>query len=282
MGQQHSSKLSLQIKGKEKGTISKDNATYIEPKMVFVKGGRFTMGNNKGELDERPEHFVNLTGFWIGKYEVTVREFRKFMDTHSYVTDAEKQGYSFSFDGKDLIYVKAGVTWECDVLGNKRNNEEDHPVIHVSQNDAIAYCKWLSKQTGKVFRLPTEAEWEYAAKAGPRHDTFDYSGGNDMEQLGWYAWNSDYRTHPVGKKKPNSIGIYDMSGNAWEWCSDRYGRYSATEQTDPTGADTGSSVVVRGGGWRYFAIRCSNTARRDMPIDFNGSGPGFRLVSPSK
>ena len=283
-GQQHSSKT-----GKiNKGAANKDNANYIAPIMVFVKGGQFIMGSNKIQrtieqgIDERPEHIVNLNSFWIGKYVVTVGEFRKFMNSHTYVTDAEKQGFSYCFDGKNLIYRKDGVNWECDVLGNKRINEENDPVIHVSQYDAIAYCNWLSKLSGKAYRLPTEAEWEYAAKGGLRHDTFEYSGGNDMEQLGWYAWNSDYTTHPVGKKKPNGLGLYDMSGNVWEWCSDKLGPYSAEEQTNPTGADTGSFAVMRGGGWRYFAINCRCTIRRGMHPDFNGSGPGFRLVKMIK
>jgi formylglycine-generating enzyme required for sulfatase activity len=257
-----------------------DTASYIKPQMVYVQGGDFIMGNNQGAMqDEKPEHKVNLSSFWIGKYEVTVGEFRKFMDSHTYVTDAEKSGYSYTYDGKNLIYLKKGSTWECDVLGNKRINEEDHPVIHVSQNDANAYCKWLSKQSGKAYRLPTEAEWEYAAKGGVRHDKFLYSGGDHMEKVGWYGLNSGLVTHPVGKKAPNGLGIYDMSGNAWEWCSDKYGPYCAAEQTDPAGADTGSTGVMRGGGWRFYVIYTRCTARRDAPPEFNGSGPGFRLAS---
>jgi len=254
-------------------------AAYIKPQMVFVQGGQFRMGNDaREEPDEKPEHTVNLSSFWIGKYEVTVGEFRKFMNTHTYVTDAEKQGESYVFDGKKLIYAKKGVTWECDVLGNKRVNEEDEPVIHVSRNDAIAYCNWLNKQTGKAYRLPTEAEWEYACKGGPHHENYDYSGSNDMDKVGWYAWNSDFKTHPVGKKAPNKLGVYDMSGNVWEWCADWYAPYTAAEQTNPKGPDTGSVAVMRGGAWRYYVIRTRCTTRRSMAPDFNGSGPGFRLA----
>ena len=259
-------------------------ADYINPQMTLVKEGQFRMGDDTriDEREEKPEHTVNLSSFYIGKYEVTVAEFRKFMNTHTYVTDAEKAGFSFVFDGKDLIYEKKGVTWECDVLGNKRVNQEDHPVIHVSRNDATAYCKWISRQTGKIYRLPTEAEWEYAAKGGPRHDKYEYSGGNDMEQVGWYAWNSDFVTHPVGKKAPNGLGIYDMSGNVWEWCSDWFGPYSAAEQTNPTGPATGDQGVLRGGAWRFFVVRTRVTVRRDCYPSFNGSGPGFRLASSSQ
>lgn len=235
--------------------------------------------NDHDQPDERPVHKVTLGDYWIGRYEVTVAEFRKFIEHTGYVTDGQKQGRSYTFNGKNLIYAKDSVTWECDVLGNKRVNEENHPVIHVSHNDAIAYCKWLSEQTGKAYRLPTEAEWEYAAKGGHHHEQFLYSGGNDMDKVGWFAWNSDLRTHPVGKKAPNKLGVYDMSGNCWEWCSDWYGPYTAAEQTNPTGPDTGTARVMRGGGWRFYVIKTRTTFRRSMPPEFNGSGPGFRLAA---
>ncbi len=251
--------------------------------MVFVKGGTFTMGTNKVETPEeeieKPAHKVTIGSYWIGAYEVTVAEFRRFMNTHTYVTDAEKQGFSYSFDGKSLIYRKDNVTWQDDVFGNRRVNEEDHPVLHVSRNDALAYCEWLSKQTGKHYRLATEAEWEYAAKGGPHKDTFEFSGSDDVEEVAWYAWNSHYKTHPVGKLKPNRLGLYDMSGNAWEWCADWLGPYTATDQQDPKGPDTDTVAAMRGGGWRYNAHRCRTTTRRIMERNFNGSGPSFRLAS---
>ncbi len=281
--QQKSSGPAKPKKTKQSTTISAHTVANNspEPAMVLVKGGQFIMGDNKrDEFDEKPEHKVNISSFMMGKYEVTVAEFRKFMDSHTYVTDAEKQHFSYVFDGKNLIYNKPGVTWECDVLGNKRINEENHPVIHVSWNDAVAYCAWLSKQTGKKYRLPTEAEWEYAAKGGSLHEKFSHSGSNDMEQVGWYAWNSGFVTHPVGKKKPNGLGLYDMSGNVWEWCADWYGNYSEEEQTNPTGPDTSTvGRVMRGGAWRFYVIKTRCTTRRHMVQDFNGSGPGFRVAA---
>ena len=152
-------------------------------------------------------------------------------------------------------------------------------MIHVSWNDAVAYCEWLSKQTRKTYRLPTEAEWEYAAKGGPRHDKYVYSGGDNMDIVGWYAWNSGFATHPVGKKAPNGLGLYDMSGNVWEWCADWYGPYTDSEQTDPKGPDKGEDRVMRGGAWRFYVIRTRCTTRRHMAQDFNGSGPGFRIAA---
>jgi formylglycine-generating enzyme len=268
------------------GHTSESHAAIIknrEPQIVFVKGGSFVMGNNEADDPaERPEHTVELDDFWIGKYEVTVAEFRKFMDSHTYKTDAEKDGFSFCFNGKDLILQVSGVTWECGVYGKKHVNEENHPVIHVSHKDALNYCKWLSAQTGKHYRLLTEAEWEYAARGGNRHDKYIYSGSDDLDHVGWYVWNSDLYTHPVGRKAPNGLGIYDMSGNAWEWCADYMGPYAAGRQTNPHGPDTGSNAVMRGGGWRFEAFRARCTERRGMPPAFNGSGPGFRVARSVK
>ncbi len=261
----------------------KDALKCIVPEMVFVKEGTFTMGNNKSSIDdEKPEHKVLLSSYYIGKYEVSVAEFRRFMDTHTYVTDAEKDGFSWVWDGKSLIHDMKGVTWQDDVFGKKRIGQENHPVIHVSRNDAEAYCKWLSELTGKKYRLPTEAEWEYAAKGGPKHEHFQYSGSNQMTKVGWFAFNSDGATHPVGMKAPNGLGIHDMSGNVWEWCSGWFGAYTAEQQTDPAGVDTGSDGILRGGAWRFFSSRTTCTARRNCIPSFNGSGIGFRLACSVK
>ncbi len=251
----------------------------FEPQLIYVKGGQFTMGDDLRSEEERPAHVVNLSGFYIGKYEVTVAQFREFIEKSAYVTDAEKEGLSYVWDGANLIYGKNGVTWRDDVYGNRRVNEEDHPVIHVSRNDAEAYCKWLSQQTGKKYRLPTEAEWEYAAKGGIRHDKFIFSGGNEMGNVGWYAGNSGQKTHPVGKKKPNGLGVYDMSGNVWEWCSDWYALYKPDTVTNPQGPATGENGILRGGAWRFFDTRTRCTSRRDTQPAFNGSGIGFRVAA---
>lgn len=261
----------------------KNPEKYIEPKLVLVEGGQFIMGNNsRSETEEKPEHVVKVSSFRISKCEVTVAEFRKFMENSKYITNAEKDGLSYVWDGVSLIYAMKGVTWKDDVYGKKRVNEEDHPVIHVSRYDAEAYCKWLSEQTGKKYRLLTEAEWEYAAKGGKRHDKYIFSGGNDIDKVGWYAGNSEQRTHPVGKKKPNGLGIYDMSGNVWEWCSDWYGPYKSDTVTDPVGPASGDNGVLRGGAWRFYDTRTRCTTRRDTQPAFNGSGIGFRIACDLK
>lgn len=257
----------------------KGDSTPIMPKMVTVKGGSFKMGADTGDNEWiKPAHIVHLSDFSIGKYEVTLGEFRRFMNTGTYVTDAEKDGFSYIYDGKTLIYKKEGITWEYDMLGKKQTDER-HPVIHVSRNDADAYCRWQSRLSGKTFRVPTEAEWEYAAKGGPRHDKYRYSGSDILDSVGWYFQNAGSTTHPVGTRHPNGIGIHDMSGSLWEWCSDRFGKYPAEEQTDPKGPPTGENGIVRGGAWRWFAVCAQCTYRRDMLPNFNASGIGFRVAA---
>ena len=160
----------------------------INIEMVFVKGGTFQMGCTREQSDcnkdEKPVHTVTVDDFYIGRYEVTVAQFKKFIEVTNYKTDAEKKGYSYILDGD--WKNKNGVDWRCDVKGNIRSADEyNHPVIHVSWNDAVAYCRWLSKETGEHYRLPTEAEWEYAARGGSLSPAgggagggFSPSGGN--------------------------------------------------------------------------------------------------------
>ncbi|MCP4695400.1 MAG: formylglycine-generating enzyme family protein [Gammaproteobacteria bacterium] len=214
-----------------------------EPEMVLMPGGVFMMGDiqGKGWSAEKTVHEVTLDDFYIGKYEVTFAEY-------------------------DLFAEAAGKKKPKD-QGWGRG---DRPVLNVSWHDAAAYAKWLSEQTGHEYRLPTEAEWEYAARAGS--ETV-YAFGNDPSGLGEYAWyrdNAEKKTHPVGEKKPNAWGLHDMHGNVLEWTQDYwYGSYSSEAQINPTGPDTGSSRVIRGGSWdgspRY--VRSANRS---------GFGPGNR------
>ncbi len=251
----------------------------VSVNMVFVKGGSFTMGSNEGDDDEKPPHKVTVSDFNIGKYEVTVGEFKKFMESGSYRTDAEQEGWSYVWTGTSWE-KKNGVDYRCDVKGERRIREEDnHPVIHISWNDADAYCKWLSKSTGKKYRLPTEAEWEYAARGGNRTNGYKYSGSINIEEVAWYWDNSGKKTHPVGtEKKPNELGIYDMSGNVWEWCSDRYGAYSSAAQINPTGASSETRRVLRGGSWfnNYNSCRVSIRVLNDP--DLRSVNNGIRVA----
>lgn len=249
---------------------------------VFVKGGTFTMGCQSGKTecysDEKVPHQVTLSDFHIGKYEITVAQFEKFIEATNYKTDAEKEGWCYIWRQKGWK-KKDDVNWKCDVYGNPVTKENyNHPVIHVSCNDAKAYCEWLSKNTGKTYRLPTEAEWEYAASGGSQSGDFKYSGSNNIDDVAWYKKNSEISTHAVGKKAPNELGIYDMTGNVWEWCSDWYGKYNSETQTDPLGPSFGKDHVLRGGSW-YNIEECGrNTNRNGNNPNYRGSRAGFRVV----
>lgn len=192
-----------------------------------------------------------------------------------------------TFDRFPSDKKKDGVTWECDVAGNKRPlTDDNHPVIHVSWNDAVAYCRWLSVKTGKTYRLPTEAEWEYAAKGGINHDEYTYSGSNDIDAVAWYGYNSGNTTHPVGQKMPNSLGLYDMTGNVHEWCNDWLDKswedenyYKNSPRVNPLGPEKGEYRVRRGGSWYYVKTFCRVSHRNgDDPTD-RGYDIGFRVVS---
>jgi formylglycine-generating enzyme len=188
--------------------------------MVFIKGGTFQMGSSDGESNEQPVHEVRVSDFFMGKYEVTVAEFRQFVEAENYKTDADKDGGSYMWTGSNWE-KKAGISWQNDAEGKPA--QDNYPVLHISWDDATVYCAWLSRTTGKKYRLPTEAEWEYAAKGGANQK---WAGTNEENSLYRYAnynesGSKDGKTYTssVGSYQPNPFGLYDMSGNVWEWCS---------------------------------------------------------------
>ena len=226
--------------------IGKGNAAQVffaEPEMVFVKGGTFMMGN-KAYSSERPVHEVIISSFFMGKYLVTQKEWQAIMDN------------------------------------NPSNIKGDNlPVEYVSWHDVQEFINRLNKVTGKRYRLPTEAEWEYAARGGNQTHGYDYSGSNTIDHVAWHSGNSGQSPHPIGSKQPNELGIYDMSGNVWEWCYDWYGNYDRSVQTDSTGPIKGSYRVLRGGSWYDTAQNCRVSNRGyDSPGSRYYSN-GFRLVS---
>ena len=277
-GGESSVKLSFELENK---TFTVNGVSF---EMIAVKGGTFTMGatseqGSDANSDERPTHSVTLSDYYIGKFEVTVAQFREFINETNYRTDADKDGGSYIWNGSSWE-KRNGVNWKCDASGKMRGSWEDnHPVIHVSWNDAKAYCEWLSRKTGQSFRLPTEAEWEYAARGGNKSRGYKYSGSNSINDVAWYTSNSGSKTHQVGTKSPNELGIYDMSGNVWEWCQDWYGNYSSGSQTNPTGPSSGSTRVRRGGSWCNFAEYCRVSYRISYSPDYRDDILGLRLAS---
>lgn len=243
----------------------------LNPDMVFVKGGTFQMGSNENDR-EKPIHSVALADFYMGKHQVTVAEYLHFCkEANANWPEWLEKGSQYNINtGTDDHYKKIGAALQT----------PNHPIVGVSWDDAVAYCTWLSKQTGKNYRLPTEAQWEYAAGGGSANRT-KWAGTNDKNELTKYAWfskNSRSKTHPVGQKKANELGLYDMSGNVWEWCSDWYGTYPTGAQTDPKGADSGSYRVSRGGSWNNLADYCRVAFRGSSSPAARSNNLGFRLV----
>ncbi len=216
----------------------------FEPEMVFVKGGIFMMGSNNGEDDERPVHQVTLSDFSIGKYEVTQAQWRAVMGSNP-----------SEFAGCD----------QC-------------PVEQVSWGEVQQFISVLNSKTGKRYRLPTEAEWEYAARGGSQSRGYTYSGSNDIGSVAWYTENSGGKTHSVGQKQHNELGLYDMTGNVWEWCSDWYGPYTSASDVNPSGAYSGLYRVYRGGSWYDLPQNCRSAFRNSHSPGGRINGLGFRLV----
>jgi formylglycine-generating enzyme required for sulfatase activity len=228
---------------------------------------------------EAPKHRVRITkSFWLGAHEVTRGQFRRFVDEGGYKTTAERDGKGGwgMIDGQwkqDPRFV-----WNRD-LGFEQ--ADDHPVVNVSWNDMTAFCVWLSEKEGEKSHLPSEAQWEYACRAGTMTEWYSGGDGWDLEERGWFNSNSDGTTQPVGQKWPNPWGLYDMRGNVWEWCQDWFGdRYYATSpMDDPAGASGGSGRVFRGGGGYDDAWSCRAAIRRgNLPSFRNDGYLGFRLA----
>jgi len=223
----------------------------IDNGMVLVDGGRFRMGSNLLTDKEKPEHEVTVSSFWISKTKVTVEQFGFFVNATGYKTNAERDSGSFVFAGNSW-HIRREVNWRCDQSGHQQPIAHNtKPVLHVSWYDAQQYCAWLSKISGKSYRLPTEAEWEFAAKGGNKSAGYTFSGSNDADVVSWNGTNSGLTVHDVGLKKPNELGLYDMSGDAWEWCRDWYAPdyYSQSPQENPEGPVTGTEKVCHGGSF---------------------------------
>ena len=269
---------------------TKDGGT--SPDMIYLPGGTFQMGDEGSRDSEKPVHPVRLDAFAIGRTPVTIGEYLRFCQdtsTHWPAWLEDESKYHIE-SGSDGYYRDRGVSREA----------RDLPIVGVSWEDAQAYCAWLGEQTGEVYSLPTEAQWEYACRAGSQ--TL-YCFGDDEKELGEYAWyaaNAGGRPHPVGRKKPNAWGLADMHGNVWEWVTDWYSKdyyeqltssarnaASKHEQTaserkqpaskNPAGPESGPSRAARGGSWHRGADGCRSACRGGGVPGVRRDNLGFRL-----
>lgn len=232
-------------------------ARNLVANLVRVEGGTFRMGAQRSQPqgdnydpeaqnDESPVHKVTLSDYCIGKFEVTQREWHTIM-------------------GCDLDWSE------------QYGKGDDFPAYNVSRNDALRFLEKLSAMTRLPFRLPTEAQWEYAARGGSYSLHYLFSGSSLVDEVAWHHGNSDGGLHPVGGKHSNELGLHDMSGNLWEWCRDSYGSYSAIPQTDPI-AESGSMYVLRGGAWTYLPAYCRVSCRDQYDGGGTSISVGFRVA----
>ena len=226
--------------------------------MVKVQGGTFQMGAASGDAEardnEKPRHSVTLSDFYICKYEVTQELWQAVMGS----TPTEHGGWTA-----------------------EKGKGDKYPAYNIIWNDCQTFIQKLNAKTGLKFRLLTEAEWEYAARGGNKSKGYTYSGGNALDEVAWYKDNSNNTNHVVMQKTANELGLYDMTGNVWEWCSDWYGATYYTESagaSNPIGPSTGSNRVIRGGGWSTVASLCRVSGRGGSTPDYRYNGIGFRLA----
>jgi len=281
--------------------LTLDLGNKVTMKLVLIPAGKFMMGSPETEKDrdkDETQHEVTISNpFYMGITHVTVDQFAAFVKDSGYKTDAEKDGWSVGFeikDGKIALKKMNGCSWR----NASFEQNGDHPVVQVSWNDAKAFCDWLSKKSGKTVVLPTEAQWEYACRAGtktayPWGDAPDDGKGwanasdqslkkklpNAPPEWKFFGWDDGFVfTAPVGSFKANAFGLYDMNGNAGQWCQDRYGAYEKGASTDPTGPDTGSYRVLRGGCWSNYPQYCRSAIRGGYVPVTRLSKFGFRVV----
>ena len=237
-----------------------DAGVGLNMKMIYVDGGSFQMGatpkqNGEAESNESPVHTVQLESFYIAECEVTQAQWQKIMGTTI-------------FQQRD----KSDASWSVYGVG------DNNPMYYVSWEEAQMFCRELSAMTGKTYLLPTEAQWEYAARGGKKSRGYKYSGSYAIDAVAWYSSNSGSATHWVKQKRANELGLYDMSGNVWEWCSDWFGNYSSATQSNPTGAVSGSYRVLRGGSWLSKAGNCRVSRRDGNAPSGRNYAAGFRVV----
>jgi len=255
-------------------TLQAGNVAF---EFVLIGAGRFRMGCDSGDSDERPVHEVAIAhDFHLLRTEVTVQQFEAFVDATGYKTDAERHNWAWLCPAADLAGPDRNLNWRTPGF----QQSADHPVVVLSWNDATAFCRWLSAQTGRAVRLPTEAEWEYAARTGAGADD-----PADLDALAWYDGNATGRTHAVARKRPNTWGLHDMAGNAWEWCLDVWHPTyegapadGGARASDPGIPEIALRHVLRGGCWASAARQLRPAYRYRGTKNFRNCGTGFRVV----
>ena len=242
-------------------------ASYVENascdlnmKMIWVEGGMFTMGataeqGSDSYDDEKPTHIVTIDSYYIAECEVTQAQWKKIM------------GRTIS-EQRDLRGTSSSLYGVGD----------DYPVYYVNYDDAKEFCTKLSQLTGKTYSLPTEAQWEYAARGGNKSKGYKYSGSSTIGSVSWYSGNAGSTAHPIKQKQPNELGLYDMSGNIYEWCSDWFGSYTSASQTNPTGVSSGTYRVMRGGSWQHAQTSSRVSDRGSYIPSTRGLDAGLRIV----
>jgi formylglycine-generating enzyme required for sulfatase activity len=274
----------------------------VKLELVLIPAGSFIMGDHKGLDDERPVHQVTITEpFYLGRCEVTIEQFRQFVEAANYSTDAERGNAftgAFGWNPEKMEFeMNEDYSWR-----NAGFDQSDtHPVVNVSWTDAMEFCRWLSRKEGRDYRLPTEAEWEYACRAGTAtsYSHGDYSEGLAQvanvadavfeaqypELKGLVKASDNYAyTSPAGSFLPNSFGLYDMHGNVWEWCADWYDPeyYAKSPVDNPAGPATGEERVYRGGGWFNCTRGCRSASRSAGLPENRNLTLGFRVAAAAE
>jgi len=241
-------------KNNQDESITTFTVNGVSFKMVAVEGGTFTMGatDDYAYVWEKPAHQVTLSGYSIGQTEVTQELWQAVMGTNS----------SYFQASNDAIF----------------GTDLQRPVEMVSWEDCQTFITKLNELTGKTFRLPTEAEWEYAARGGNMNQGYMYAGSDNVDDVAWYNNNSNSTTNTVATKTPNELRLYDMSGNVWEWCQDWWGDYSSEAQNNPSGPDSGSTHICRSGSWNQNFTLCRVSTRNDFNPTDTRNNLGLRLA----